>query len=142
MTVDMHAFDELRAAVAERKGQALLDYAAEHEGGTAGLLDEIFGTMPKAFLPDKARGQSADFQYRIKAGEEQFEYFVRIHDGACETGRGTVDDPRVTMTVGLPEFLRLITGKLHGMQAFLTGKVKISGDTFYAGKFDNWFARP
>ena len=67
---------------------------------------------------------------------------MRVHDDACESGPGTVDDPKVTMTVALPEFLRLLTGKMSGMQAFLTAKVRLSGDMFYATKFETWFDRP
>jgi putative sterol carrier protein len=44
------------------------------------------------------------------------------------------------MAVG--DFLRLIAGKLNGMQAFMTGKLKVSGDLFFAQTFQGWFERP
>ncbi len=31
-------------------------------------------------------------------------------------------------TLALPDFLRIVSGKLNGMQAFMQGKVKVQGD--------------
>lgn len=143
MTVDMTAFQELKEAVSSRSKEGLLEYVTTHEGGVDGLLEQIFGNLPNAFRPDRAKDQQADFQYEIKAPDGNVrEYFVRVRDGVCESGQGRVEAPRVTMTVDVLDFLRLVTGKLNGMQAFLTGKVKLSGDMFYATKFETWFERP
>lgn len=144
MSQDQNAteFTELKTLVASKTRDELLAYANEQEGGPAAVLDRVFDNMPRAFRPEKARGQSVAFQYVIDTPDGAKEYFVRLHDGTCETGRGTVDSPKLTMKVALPEFLRLITGQLNGTQAFLTGKIKLSGDIFYAAKFENWFERP
>lgn len=142
MAIDKVAFERLSTVVAELKGDRLLEYAQEHEGGCQGLLDDVFGNMAGAFLPEKAQGERADFQYLLRAGEEEYRYFISVTDGTCAWGRGSVTVPKVTMRVKLPDFLRLVTGKLNSMQAFLTGRVRISGDTFYATKFEKWFERP
>ncbi|MDF9817160.1 SCP2 sterol-binding domain-containing protein [Streptomyces sp. SPB162] len=142
MALDVSAFERLKAVAGERKGEGLARFAEEHDGGPQGLLDEVFANMAEVFRPDKAKGQQADFQYCIRSGEDEYHYFISVDDGQCRTGRGTVESPRVTMRVKLPDFVRLVTGKLNSMQAFLTGKVKISGDTFYATKFEAWFERP
>jgi putative sterol carrier protein len=136
-------FEELKQVIATGRKDDLEAYIRDYEGGGDALLDLIFRTLPEYFRPEKARGQTADFQYRITTETGVREYFVRVRDGVCESGAGTVPEPRVTMTVKqLPEFLRLLTGKINGMQAFLTGKVKLTGDMFYATKFENWFDRP
>ncbi len=134
-------FEELKQAIAGSKDD-LLAYISGYDGGGDALLDTVFRSMPGYFRPDKAQGQQADFQYRITTDTGVREYYVRVADGVCEAGPGTVENPRVTMTVKLPEFLRLLTGKINGMQAFLTGKVRLQGDMFYATKFENWFDRP
>ncbi|HEY0701079.1 MAG TPA: SCP2 sterol-binding domain-containing protein [Micromonospora sp.] len=136
-------FEELKQVIATGKKDALVAYIDNYDGGADALLDTIFRSLPEYFRPEKARGQQADFQYRINTANGVREFFVRVKDGVCEAGAGTVENPRVTMTVKqLPEFLRLLTGKINGMQAFLTGKVKLTGDMFYATKFENWFDRP
>ncbi|MFH8627919.1 SCP2 sterol-binding domain-containing protein [Streptomyces vietnamensis] len=146
MAIDRTAFDRLAEVVADRKGDGLADYAREHDGGPHGLLDDVFTNMTNAFLPGKAAGERADFQYVLRldrsAEGEEYRYFLSVADGTCRWGRGTVTDPKVTMQVTVPDFLRLVTGKLNSMQAFLTRRVRISGDTFYATKFEKWFERP
>ncbi|MGA8113511.1 MAG: SCP2 sterol-binding domain-containing protein [Actinocatenispora sp.] len=142
MSADTTDFEELNRVIKTGSKADLLTFISEYEGGGDGLLATVFRQMPDFFRPDKARGQQADFQYRITTDTGVHEYFVRVHDGVCESGPGTVETPRVTMTVKLPEFLRLLTGKLSGMQAFLTAKVRLTGDMFYAMKFEQWFDRP
>ncbi|MFE6156946.1 SCP2 sterol-binding domain-containing protein [Streptomyces sp. NPDC057889] len=142
MAVDVSAFTRLKEVAADRKGDGIREFAQQHEGGTEGLLNEVFANMSDVFRADKAAGQVADFQYRINDGDDQYLYFISVDDGSCTTGPGPIENPRVTMTVKFVDFIRLVTGNLNSMQAFLTGKVKISGDTFYANKFEGWFERP
>ncbi|MBM0232574.1 SCP2 sterol-binding domain-containing protein [Micromonospora sp. STR1_7] len=142
MAIDTTRFERIRQAAGSRSESDVFAFAQEHEGGVGGLLDEVFGNMPDVFRADRAKGQQADFQYVIKTPDGPHEYFVRIHDGVCESGRGQVESPQLTTTVELPTFLRLVTGRINGMQAFLRGKVKLSGNTLYAAKFEHWFERP
>ena len=48
----------------------------------------------------------------------------------------------MSIKMGVADFVRLITGKLNGMQAFMTGKLKVGGDLFFAQTFQSWFDRP
>ena len=47
------------------------------------------------------------------------------------------------MTLGqsLPDFLRFIAGELDGMQAFMSGKLRLSGDLMFAQNMQRWFNR-
>ena len=67
---------------------------------------------------------------------------MRIADGRCEIERGRAESPRVTIRMGLADFLRLITGGANGMQLFMTGKLKVPGDLFFAQTYQSWFDRP
>lgn len=142
MALDTSRFDEIKQAASSRSDEDILNFARRQDGGIGGLLDEVFGNMPSAFRPDRAKGQQAEFQYIVETPDGPIEYFVRVRDGLCESGRGTVSNPQLTSTLGLPTFLRLATGRLNGMQAFLRGKVKLSGNTLFAAKFEHWFERP
>jgi len=81
-------------------------------------------------------------QYEISAPDGAHEYNMRIADGHCEVGQGRAESPRVTLRIGLADFLRLLTGKANGMQLFMTGKLKVSGDLFFAQTYQAWFDRP
>ena len=98
--------------------------------------------MPAPFNPDKGGGQQAVCQYEINAPDSTHEYAMRIADGRCEIDKGRAESPRVTIRMALADFLRLITGNANGMQLFMTGKLKVSGDLFFAQTYQSWFDRP
>ncbi|HST81142.1 MAG TPA: SCP2 sterol-binding domain-containing protein [Kineosporiaceae bacterium] len=141
MALDTAKFDRIRVAAAG-SDEDVINFGRAFEGGIDGLLDEVFGNLPQAFRPERAAGQQADFQYRIDTPDGVREFFVSVDGGKAITGRGVVESPRLTMSVNLPTFMRLVSGRLNGMQAFLRGKVKLSGNTLYAAKFEHWFERP
>ncbi|MFF5428040.1 MULTISPECIES: SCP2 sterol-binding domain-containing protein [unclassified Streptomyces] len=142
MALDTSRFEQIREVAGSRREEDVFDFARRQEGGIGGLLDDIFANMPEAFRADRAKGQEASFQYEIRTPDGVHEYFVKVADGTCETGRGRTEAPKLTTSVALPVFLKLLTGRLNGMQAFLGGKVKLSGNTLYAAKLEHWFARP
>jgi putative sterol carrier protein len=111
-------------------------------GGIDGFLDQVFEGMKSSFDPQKAGGQQATVQYELTAPDGTRSYVMRIADGRCEVERGMAESPRVSIKMGVGDFLRLIAGKLNGMQAFMTGKLKVSGDLFFAQTFQSWFVRP
>ena len=64
---------------------------------------------------------------------------LKVAGGKCEIMKGRTDAPRVTLTLALPDFLRLVAGKLPRVQAFMTGKLKLQGDTMIATAMQGWF---
>lgn len=128
--LDQHSNDEISAAIQTQ------------EGGSAKFLDGVFEGMSTAFNPSKAGGQQATVQYQITAPDGTHSYSMHIADGRCQIERGPAESPRVTIRAAMPDFLRLITGKANGVQLFMTGKLKIEGDLFFAQTFQGWFDRP
>src|SRR5437867_8877919 len=104
-----------------------------------GVLDEVFQGMTEAFLPDKAAGQSAVVQYDVTVAGEPHTYQLNIAGGRCEVVKGRADTPQVTLTLALPDFLRLVAGKLPPVQAFMSGKLKLQGDMMIATAMQGWF---
>ncbi len=107
--------------------------------GADSALQKVFEGMTKAFLADKAKGQSAVIQWDIKTPNEALTYQVKVDNGTCSFSKGSPDKARVTLSATLPDFLRVITGKLAGQQAFFSGKLKLSGDMMFAMTQENWF---
>jgi len=66
-------------------------------------------------------------------------YQLKIAGGKCELVKGAAGPARVTLTLQAPDFLRLVTGTLNGMQAFMTGKLKLTGDMMFAQVMQGWF---
>lgn len=113
---------------------------AVNEMGTDQVLDQIFGEMKNRFQADKAAGQSAVIQWDIAAPDSTRTYQVKIENGTCEVAKGTDATPRVTLGLTLADFMRFISGKLDGMQAFMSGKLKLAGDMMFAQTMQAWFA--
>ena len=109
--------------------------------GVETLLAQIFAGMQQAFVPDHAAGVDATVQWDVTAPDGVHSWHVSVSDGACEVGPGPADAPRVTLGQSLPDFLRFIAGELDGMQAFMSGKLRLSGDLMFAQSMQRWFNR-
>jgi putative sterol carrier protein len=142
MGIDASDFSALSAAVEQKSNEELVAAIQQQEGGANGVLGQVFAGMVDSFNPAKAAGQQATVQYEISAPDGTHEWAMRIADGRCEVEPGRAESPRVTIRIGLADFLRLITGKANGMQLFMTGKLKVSGDLFFAQTYQGWFDRP
>jgi len=107
--------------------------------GVDTVLEQIFNGMCEAFLPDKAGSQSAVIQYDVTASGRTYTYQLKIADGKCQVVKGAAGPAKTTLTLNVADFLRLITGKLNGMQAFMSGKLKLTGDMMFAQVMQGWF---
>jgi len=119
--------DEINAGVAER--------------GTEKVLSQIFEYMAGRFQPDRAGNQSAVIGWDITSPEGTHSYQLKVADGTCTVTPGSAEPARVTLGMALPDFLRFLTGQMDGMQAFMTGKLKLSGDMMFAQSMQAWFAQ-
>jgi putative sterol carrier protein len=119
--------DEINAGVAEL--------------GTEKVLSQIFDYMAGRFQPDRAGNQSAVIGWDITSPEGTHSYQFNVADGACTVAQGNAEPARVTLSMALPDFLRFLTGQLDGMQAFMTGKLKLTGDMMFAQSMQAWFAQ-
>jgi putative sterol carrier protein len=99
---------------------------------------ELMERMPGAFIPEKAQGVDAIIQFRF-TGAEPGEWIATIKDGKVEVGRGTDSSPRMTLTADSSDYVKIFTGELDGMQAFMQGKIKLAGDLNLAMKLMQMF---
>jgi putative sterol carrier protein len=104
-------------------------------------VKEVFEAMPARFNPEAATGMDEAFQYCI-TGEGGGDYNVSIKDGACTVSEGIHDKPSVALTLAVEDFLGLISGKTSGMQLFMSGKVKVTGNVMLAQKMQTLFDNP
>jgi putative sterol carrier protein len=105
----------------------------------ATVVKMIFDGMAANFQPDKAAGVNAVIQYDI-TGEGGGAWHAVIADGTCAVNEGTHDAPKMTLSIDAQNWIDMITGKLDGQQAFMTGKLKIKGDMSLAMKMGKFFA--
>jgi putative sterol carrier protein len=101
------------------------DRPAESKGGLT--VEGVFDRITEAFQPDKAAGVDVVFQFRI-TGPDGGDWFVTVKDGACNSKKGTHEKPTTTISMADDDFVSMIGGTLNAMQAYTSGKLKISGD--------------
>ncbi|MDA8395511.1 MAG: SCP2 sterol-binding domain-containing protein [Candidatus Dormibacteraeota bacterium] len=99
---------------------------------------EIMERIPSAFKPEKATGVTAVFQWDV-GGEQGGHWFVTVKDSACQVEEGQTEAPNITLTIADDNFVKLLTGKLDGTVAFMTGKLKVKGDMGLAMKLPQLF---
>lgn len=97
-------------------------------------LDDLFAKMPTAFNPSAASGVNATVQFNCSKPRN-----VVIKDGAVTINQGTAADPTVAITMQDQDLLDMLTGKLDGMSAFMTGKLQLDGDMMFAQRMGSLF---
>ena len=122
--------DQVKAAMAGEHRQA--------------VLDEIFRRMPSQFRADRAGNTNSVIHWNITGrpdgGADVYE--VVIADGVCTVSDKPEHDAKLSVTLGGPEFLNLITGNGNPMMMFMTGKLKAKGDLALAANLANLFDIP
>jgi putative sterol carrier protein len=101
-------------------------------------VKEVFEKMPEVFNPAAAAGLNIIFQFNI-TGNEAGEWHVIIKDNACQVIDGAHGSPNVTLTMADADWLAMCNGTLNGMTAFMTGKLKASGDIMAAQRIPSLF---
>lgn len=69
-------------------------------------------------------------------------YYFTIADEAIEVREGEHACPHVTLRMKERDYLDLVNGKLSGHHAFMTGKLKITGNMWLALKLPSLFTPP
>jgi len=118
----IQAFDKPQKKTAAPAAAA----AAASTGGIASVA-EVFEKMPKVFDAKAAGKAEVVFQFAI-AGSGGGDWNAVIKDGTCAVSTGVNEKPTCTIKMEAGDFLDLMNGKLPGMQAYTSGKLKIGGD--------------
>jgi putative sterol carrier protein len=101
-------------------------------------ISSIFPQMTQRFIAEKAEGVNAIVQFDL-SGDNGGQYWLRIAEGQIEHGEGTADNPKLTIKAAADDYYNVATGAMNPMQAYMGGKLKITGDMGLAMKFMNMF---
>ena len=90
--------------------------------------------LPAAFNPASAAGEDLTVQFNVSTP-----MFGTIKDGACTVSDGAAANADLTITMEDEDFISLMKGELNGMQAFMTGKLKLDGNIMLAQRLSAFF---
>ncbi|MBI4773346.1 MAG: SCP2 sterol-binding domain-containing protein [Deltaproteobacteria bacterium] len=102
-------------------------------------VEDVFNGMANSFNPSNAQGLDAVFQYNI-TGAGGGNWNVVVKDGACQVNTGSHPSPNVTLSLDAETWLGMVNKQINGMQAFMSGKLRVSGDIMLAQKMESLFS--
>jgi putative sterol carrier protein len=83
--------------------------------------------------PDVVEQINAAYQFDL-TGDGGGQWVIDLTKPSDFISAGTIEAPGVTVTMKASDFEDLVSGKLNGQMAFMTGKLKIKGDMSLALK--------
>ncbi|MGM0857243.1 MAG: SCP2 sterol-binding domain-containing protein [Pseudomonadota bacterium] len=88
------------------------------------------------FDPQAAQGMNEIFQFHFSdAGS----HYLDIQDGTLGIHEGEHDDPSVSLSMSTDTLKGIMNGDINGMTAFMTGKLKATGNVMLATKLTSLF---
>lgn len=124
--------------------EKLVEFAAEGShaaslkkaAAPAGKIEGLFLKIESLLSDEIVKKTGAVFEFNVK-GEEAGLWFADLKNGTGKVGKGkspvTAD---ATLTMDSKHFFDMFSGKLKPASAFMTGKLKISGDLQKAMKLE------
>lgn len=85
--------------------------------------------MVSRFDANAAGDLDVVFQYQLEGDDH---YYITIQGGSCSLAAGDYDEPHATLAMDDETFAEILSGETDGMQAFMAGKLKVSGDMMLA----------
>ena len=101
-------------------------------------VKDVFSGMPASFNAAAAKGMNAAFQFEI-TGEGGGSWNVIVKDGACQVQDGKHSAPTVTLTMASDTWLGIVNKQVNSVQAFMGGKLKLTGNMMLAQKIQDLF---
>jgi putative sterol carrier protein len=95
--------------------------------------------MPSRFKKEAAQGLNAVYQFDL-SGEGGGKWQISINDGTCDIKEGAHPSPNITISMAAQDYLDMVAGKLNPQMAFMSGKLRISGDMGLALRLQGLFS--
>lgn len=102
------------------------------------MTNPIIDKLQSRFDADAAKGMDDVFQFSFSDAED---YYLEVKDGTLDVQQGTHDDPSVTLSMSTDTLKGVMNGEINGMTAFMTGKLKATGNVMLATKLTSLFPK-
>jgi putative sterol carrier protein len=108
---------------------------------TEAMTDTLLSQFTQSFTPDKAAGVDAVIQLKF-SGENGGDWYMVIKEGQCNLVKGLSDSPSLTLESTLVDFKDMVAGKIDPVKAFMSGRLRFSGNMMVAMKLAALFGKP
>ena len=107
---------------------------------TPDTAKKIIEAMPSAFVPERAKGIKATYQFEL-TGEGGGDWVLEIANQQCQVKEEVAAAPDATINLAAADYVALVKGELDAVGAFMRGKLKVKGNVGLAMKALNLFQR-
>jgi long-chain acyl-CoA synthetase len=114
-------------AVGKVAKRSLIQQLEEERTAAPVPVAHFFEGMPERLIPEKAEGVEATVSYNI-TGKGGGKWTITIRDGEMILSGGILKNPRVYIVARDSDYHDIVTGKLDGVTAVITGKMQVEGD--------------
>ncbi|MCC5884356.1 MAG: SCP2 sterol-binding domain-containing protein [Halomonas sp.] len=92
--------------------------------------------LQERFDPQAAKGMDDIFQFHFS---DNGSHYLIVKDGTLVIEEGEHDDPSVSLSMSTDTLRGIMSGDVNGMTAFMTGKLKATGNVMLATKLTSLF---
>jgi putative sterol carrier protein len=99
-------------------------------------VQEIIDVLPEHFDPEAWGDSDAKIAFNV-SGEGGGQWLIKIVDRVLSVEEDTIEGADMTVSASGEDLLAIVRGDLNAVGAFMTGKVKVSGDVALAMKLQS-----
>ncbi|MHA1908617.1 MAG: NAD(P)H-dependent oxidoreductase [Candidatus Thorarchaeota archaeon] len=130
---------ELPTDAAAKAEEEAKESGKEFDQEALDKVRQMFEDMPQAFNPDAANKTDLIYQMEIHQGGDTLLWHFIIKDQICTGAEGGVDHANLTIISSAKDWIDVAEGRLGGMKAFVTGRMKAKGKMRLLTKFEKLF---
>ena len=88
---------------------------------------DLIKHMPSVFKADDAGDLNVTVMFDLE-GDDGGQWGLYIADGKCSVSEGAVEDPTATIKMKADDYVKMATGDLNPVSAFMMGQIRVEGD--------------
>lgn len=102
------------------------------------FIEQVFVAARSRYDADLATGMQGFYQFMLPDANN---YYLQICEDHCKLFQGVVENPCVTLAMESATLESILRGELNSMQAFMFGKITVTGDLEMAARLPSLFPR-